>query len=302
MIVVFGSINVDVVVAVPVLPAPGETVKGDGYELFPGGKGANQALAARRAGGNVLMVGAIGSDAFQSTALSLLRAEDVDLSGVVESTSPTGIATITVDHQGENQIAVASGANRLADPRCLEGCLTPGDTLLLQYELALDAVITAARIARRRGARVLLNAAPAAAICDGLASLVDILVVNEHEASAIAASMGLAQAPESFASGYRERWGATVVVTLGSKGALAVSGDDSARVPAPHVTVRDTTAAGDAFVGALSVSFAEGATLVRALTFAVAAGSLAVECRGAQPSIPRRAAIDLRAAAMAAPR
>ena len=298
MIVVFGSINVDIVVSVPVLPGPGETVKGDGYRIFPGGKGANQALAARRAGEAVALVGAVGNDDFAAIALSLLEADGVVVTGVIGTSSPTGIATITVDHRGENQIAVASGANAIADSKHLEGCLSPGDTLLLQYELPLEAVVAAATIARAKRVHVVLNAAPAAPIPDVLASLVDVLVVNEHEAATIAAAMGLAPEPETFALGYSKRWGATVVVTLGPDGALAVSGGEVVRVCAPHVTVVDTTAAGDTFVGTLSVMLAEGTALVDAVTYGVAAGSLAVEVPGAQPSIPLRAAIESQVARM----
>jgi len=154
-----------------------------------------------------------------------------------------------------------------------------GDTLLLQYELPLEAVVAAA-----------------APIPDVLASLVDVLVVNEHEAATIAAAMGLAPEPEAFALGYSKRWGATVVVTLGPDGALAVSRAEVVRVCAPRVTVIDTTAAGDTFVGTLSVMLAEGIALVDAVTYGVAAGSLAVEVPGAQPSIPIRAAIESRVA------
>lgn len=298
MIVVFGSINADIAVSVPRLPKPGETVMGAGYQVFAGGKGANQALAARRAGGEVALVGAVGNDAFKSVALSLVTAGGVVLSGVAETSSPTGIATITIDARGENQIAVACGANAMADPKQLERLLSFGDTLLLQYELPIEVVVAAAVIGRSKDAQVLLNAAPAGPISNALAPLVNLLVVNEHEAATIAAGMKLPPEPHAFALGYADRWRAIVVVTLGPNGAIAASHGKLVRVEAPRVEVVDTTAAGDTFVGTLAVLLREGASLSEAVRYAVAAGSLAVEQSGAQPSIPFRIAIESRVAQM----
>ncbi|MBH0238462.1 ribokinase [Methylobrevis albus] len=291
MIVVFGSINVDLVTRVPRLPGPGETVKGPGYERIPGGKGANQALAARRAGADVAMVGAVGDDGFRSIGLSLLGEAGVDLAAVAVVDAPTGIAMIAVDAAAENQIVVASGANDRADPAALEDLLGETATLVLQYEVPDAANLAAARIARAKGARIILNAAPAAPVPPALAGLVDILVVNEHEAAEVAAAAGLPGDPVAFARAYAAANGAVVVVTLGGEGAIACRGEELTRVPAPKVPVVDTTAAGDTFVGALAAGLDRGETVEQALRFAVAAGALAVQVAGAQPSIPLRAAI-----------
>lgn len=298
MVVVFGSINVDLAVAVSALPRPGETVKGDAYQLFPGGKGANQALAARRAGADTALVGAVGRDVFASCALSLLESAGVDLEGVRRTALPTGLAAVSVDPTGENQITVASGANSCAEPKDLETRLAPGDILLLQSELTPGAVAAAAAIAAEKQACAILNAAPAGPITAELASVVDILVVNELEAATVASALGFATQPEPFASAYAERWNAGVVVTLGAAGALAVFREELVRVPAPRVKVVDTTAAGDAFLGTLAALLTEQAAFFVAVKYAVAAGSLAVEAQGAQPSIPLRTAIDVRAALM----
>lgn len=300
MIVVFGSINVDLVTTVDRLPGPGETVKGPGYSLFPGGKGANQALAARRAGSTVAMVGAVGDDEFREIGLSLLAADGVDLDGVATVEAPTGIAMIAVDSHAENLIIVASGANLSADPSGVAARIGSGDILVLQYEVPMEAVIAAARAAKAAGARVMLNAAPAAPVPDDLAALLDVLVVNEHEAAEIGRAAGLPIDPQAFAEAFRERTGAAVVVTLGAEGALSVGEGDAVLVAPVKASVVDTTAAGDSFVGATAAALDRGVSLAEAVREGVAAGSLAVETAGAQPSIPRRGAIAARVAAMPA--
>lgn len=298
MIVVFGSINVDLVTTVARLPGPGETVKGPDYRTFPGGKGANQALAARRAGAEVALVGAVGSDGFREIALSLLLADAVDLSAVRTVEGPTGVAMIAVDDNAENLIIVASGANAHASAATLAGLLRSGDTLVLQYEVPEAEVLAAARQARDAGARVVLNAAPAAPVPAELADLVDVLVVNEHEAAGIAAAAGLPPEPEAFAKAYAAAHEALCVVTLGAEGAIAAgTGMLVAAKPVP-ITVVDTTAAGDAFVGAFAAALDRGLELSGALSEGVAAGSLAAEAQGAQPSLPRAEAIRRRVAAM----
>ncbi|WP_075216259.1 ribokinase [Mongoliimonas terrestris] len=300
MIVVFGSINVDLVTVVPRLPGPGETVKGPDYQVFPGGKGANQALAARRAGAAVAMIGAVGADGFRHEALSLLAAAGVDLSGVAALDAPTGIAMIAVDGRAENQIVVASGANSRADPAGVARRIRAGDTLLLQYEVPDAAVLAAAEAARAAGARVLLNAAPAGPVPPALARCLDVLIVNEHEAAEVAAAAGLPEAPRAFASAWAAASGGVCVVTLGAEGAVAAGPEGQVSVAAPLVKVVDTTAAGDGFVGAFAAALDRGATLAEALMDGVAAGSLAVETTGAQPSLPDAAAIRTRAAGLAA--
>lgn len=300
MIVVFGSINVDLVARVERLPGPGETVKGPDYQVFPGGKGANQALAARRAGADVAMVGAVGADDFRHRGLELLTADGVDVTDVATVDAPTGIAMIAVDRGAENMIIVASGANRLARPDAVARRVGEGDTLVVQFEVPEGAVLDAARAASGRGGRVVLNAAPAGPVDEELARLTDVLIVNEHEAAEVARGIGLPEDPLAFARAFTRRSGGAVVVTLGGDGAFAVDGDLEVRVPSPRVAVVDTTAAGDAFVGALVAALDRGAGLAEAVVDGVAAGSLAVEALGAQPSLPLAAAIRARAASVTA--
>ena len=279
MIIVFGSINLDLVTRVARFPAPGETVGDASFATYPGGKGANQALAAARAGRSVRMYGAVGRDAFAAPALSLLSAGGVDLAGVARVASPTGCATILVDTHGENCIAVASGANALADSSAVpDSVLTPGAIVILQHEVPARANAALIVRARRLGARVVLNAAPARPLSIKLLRQVDVLVVNEAEASA--AAPPVADAPEL-----------AVAITLGAQGAMLRYGGTTLSAPAPKVEVVDTTGAGDAFVGALAAALDNGASPAEALRFGVAAGTLACTMAGAQPALPRREAI-----------
>lgn len=293
MIFVFGSINMDIVANVARLPGPGETVKGPAYRTVPGGKGANQALAAARAGASVALLGAVGDDRFRDPALELLREAGVDVSDVaVLKDDWTGLAMIAVDHSAENQIVVASGANERALPHPLASRIGCQDTLLLQYELPGPTVAAAARIAKTRGARVVLNAAPAGPPPSGLLDYVDILVVNEHEATVIAKVEGTASDFRSFAMSFSSAHSAAVIVTLGARGALLVHDGNAFEITAPGVSVVDTTGAGDAFIGALAASIDEGDSLQDALNFAVVAGSLATTKFGSQTSLPHRAEIS----------
>jgi len=294
VVVVFGSINVDLVTRVNRFPHPGETVAAESFAVYAGGKGANQALAAARVGAGVRLFGAVGRDGFAETALALLAANGVDLGGVARQAQPTGCATILVDDRAENCIVVAAGANALADPESVpDEALEHGTTLVLQHEVPERANAALAERARRRDARIVLNAAPARTIALDLLTRLDVLIVNETEAAALAPALGWPQEPERFA-----RTGATafprltVAVTLGSRGALActAAGGVSARPPA--VAVVDTTGAGDAFVGVLAATLDGGADLHDALASAVAAGTLSCTVSGAQPSLPDRAAIE----------
>ena len=269
-VVVLGSLNVDLVATVERHPKPGETVLADGeLQRFAGGTGGNQAVAAAAAGARVSFVGAVGSDEGGRAYLERLRSRDIDVSGVrtVDGTS-TGQAWITVDDEGENSIVVIAGANAQVSADQLDGLpdLGPGDVLLLQLEVPLRTVADAARSARGRGARVVLNAAPYAALPHDVAALADPLVVNEHEALQLADSDA---APTS------------VLVTFGAAG-CSWDGERSDGIPVDDADVVDTTGAGDAFCGALAAALAAGATRQQAVTAASEAGAAAVRHRGAQ--------------------
>ena len=290
MVVVFGSINLDLVARVARIPAPGETLAGHSFKTVPGGKGANQALAASRAGAQVKMFGAVGRDAFAAKALANLEASGVDLSGVIAVDTPTGVALIHVDARGENAITVIAGANGEARAAQVpDEALGPTSTLVLQLEVPL---VEVARLARRaHGARVILNAAPAATLPDDLLHRVGILIVNETEAAIVGAKLGLPTTPDQFAVAAATRYQCTVVVTLGPRGAIAVHGDARVAVAAPPTGVVDTTGAGDALVGAFAAALDRGAPLRQALAEGVAAGSLACTGRGAQAALPAQSAI-----------
>jgi ribokinase len=293
VVTVFGSINQDLVCRVAHLPAPGETVAGSSFAMFPGGKGANQALAAARAGANTRLFGAVGNDAFAGLATSLLARGGVDIDGIARVDAPTGVATILVDDHGENCIAVVAGANAKADPGAVPDRALGGRTVLvLQQEVPAAANASLIRRARRIGARIVLNAAPAHPVPLDLLRMIDILVVNESEAAALGAALGWAATPLEFGlSARREAPDMSVVVTLGAAGALWVDPHVALRVAAPRVRVVDTTGAGDAFVGVLAAALANGAPPDVALRRGVAAGSLACTASGAQSSLPDAAAI-----------
>jgi ribokinase len=294
MIIVFGSLNVDLVTPVARLPAPGETVIGPAYALHPGGKGANQALAARRAGAQVALFGAVGRDAFAEIALSLLEAEGVDLSHVARVAAPTGAAFISVDADGANQIVVAAGANALAEPGGLAmQPLSDATILLLQRETPEAAGLAAARLVKQAGGRVILNLAPAGVPDPELLAVVDILIANEHEALVLAQALGWRDLdPEEIARRVDAERGIICIVTLGADGVVAWQGGLRRRLPAPAVTVVDTVAAGDSFVGAFAAALRRGYGLSGALQRGLAAGSLACTREGAQPSIPYGAEIE----------
>ncbi len=296
-VLVFGSINLDLTVRVPRLPGPGETALGaGGLGTAAGGKGANQALAARRAGGGqVRLVGCVGRDGFAGPALALLDAEGVDISRVRRTAAPTGVALIAVSDAGENQIAVASGAN--ADLRAdavPEDWLTPDTVLSLTLEAPPAEVLALARRAGPLGCRIVLNAAPALPVPGELLDLLAVLIVNRHEAPVVAAEAGLGNlAPADAARALSRGRAAAVIVTLGAEGALAFRGAEAWRVPALKLDrVVDTTGAGDAFAGALAAALELGMGWTDALARASAAGGLACTKQGAQPALPRAQEID----------
>jgi ribokinase len=292
MIIVFGSINVDLVAQVENLPAPGETLAGTALAVLPGGKGANQALAARRAGAEVCMAGAVGRDAFAAIALANLETSGIDLTGVAAVDAATGVALIHVDRRGENAITVIAGANELARASQVpDNMLDVATTLLMQLEVPATEVAALVRRAHAHLTRVIVNASPAMALPDDLLRGIDVLVVNAPEAAALAASLGVAATPEEFARGVAGRHGNAVVVTLGGRGALACQGDERIHVDAPHVATLDTTGAGDALTGALAAALDRGAPLRMALAEGVAAGALACTGQGAQAALPDQRAI-----------
>jgi ribokinase len=294
MITVFGSINVDLVTRVARIPGPGETVRGSDYALIPGGKGANQALAARRAGADVRLVGAIGDDGMAAIALRELGAGGVDRSAVARHGGTTGLAIITVDDKGENTIVVSPGANAHARAATIPSdAFGPRDTLLLQMEVPFAESLVAAKAAREAGARVILSVAPYTALPAEDVAAFDMLIVNEHEAADLAVHLGVfAKGADATASALARRLGRTVIATLGADGAVAATAKGLIRVPALPVTPVDTTGAGDTFCGVLAAYLDRGAGMADAMRMAAIAGSLACTTEGAQPSFPMRAEIE----------
>lgn len=288
-IVVAGSANMDLVGLAPRLPLPGETVLGDDFIMTPGGKGANQAIAAARAGAACTFLGAIGSDAFGVTIKARLNASGVDTENLRVSYGASGVAVIMVDHAGENSIIVSPGANSsFAGLSAAEtAVIAAGDVLVCQQEIPVETVIAAARAARDGGTRVILNAAPARELPPELIETVDLLVVNEGEAQAIT---GIAEPDMAALLALVPR----VVLTLGGAGSWYADreGRDE-RVPPCVVEVADTTAAGDAFTGALAVAWGEGRDVVEAVRWANAAGAACVRKVGASNALPTRDEIDV---------
>ncbi len=269
---VVGSINLDLVATVPRLPRPGETLTGARLDHVPGGKGANQAVAAARLGADVRFVGAVGDDDFGSRAISELCASGVDLSGLVHVDTPTGIALILVDDSGENQIVVVPGANHALDASTI-GVGEP-DALVCQLE-TLDEPIEAAL--RGSDAFFCLNAAPARPVPASILERADLIVANSLELEALGSSP----------------MGALFALTLGAEGALLLEdGVEVARATPPSVEAVDGTAAGDAFTACLVVSLVEGRERADALRRACAAGAIAASRPGAQPSLPTAAEVD----------
>lgn len=284
-IVVLGSLNVDLVARVPALPRPGETALGRRLETFTGGKGANQAIAAARLGGRVAMVGRVGRDAGGDALLAQLGRDGVDVGGVArDDREPTGTALIMVDDAGENLIAVTAGANGGVGTADVDRALAAAGRdglLMLQLEVPLEAVAQA--VAARHGRRVVLNAAPAARLDAALLRGLEALVVNESEAAAL---LGRALPGPDAARELHAAGAGLAVVTLGAAGAALCDASGTLRVAPFAVTAVDTTAAGDAFVGALAVGLAAGRPPAEAARLASAAGAAAATRAGAQASLP----------------
>jgi ribokinase len=287
-VVVVGSVNADLVVSVERLPRAGETVVGGTFARHGGGKGANQAVGAARAGARVTMVGAVGADDLGDEALRELAAEGIDVSCVARREEvATGVAAIVVDARGENQIAVASGANAALDGDAVAAALAQalGDArgvVLLGHEVPPEAVEAGIAGARAAGWIVVLNPAPARALPGDLEAVV--LTPNADEARELAGEDDVEAAARALAA----RSGAPVLVTLGAEGALLVDGDAAERLPAPPVDVVDTTGAGDAVNGALAAELAAGRPLREAARFALTAASLSTRAAGARKGMPGR--------------
>jgi ribokinase len=300
-IAVVGSLNADLTVRVPRFPAPGETISGDGFAIVPGGKGANQAAAAGRLGGRVAMIGQVGADAQGALLREALQAAGVDTRLVaVDESAATGVAVITIDAHGENEIILAAGANGTFAPERLApalGALRSARVVLLQLEIPLATVLRAAAEARSAGAVVILDPAPAIPIPDQLLSLADYVTPNERELAILVGGTPTGDdtpldAVDAMARTVLARGAARVLVKLGARGARLVAPEMARSWPARQVHAVDTTAAGDAFNGALAAALTEGASLDQAVRFATTAASISVTRAGAQPSLPTRSEVE----------
>ncbi len=305
-IVVVGSLNMDLVVEVPTIPQPGETVLGDNFATFPGGKGANQAVAAARLGAQVSLIGRVGSDAFGDQLLASAQDAGINVSHVGrDQTAATGVAMIAVDAQGQNSIAVASGANfclTVDEVRSAWAALDDVDLLVMPLETPLDTIKAAVDLANESGVRVILNPAPAQRLPAQILAGVHVLVPNEPETAQLTGMpVNTAQESREAARRLLTLGVGHVVLTLGSRGALVLdsgrenggAAEEFTLVPARAVEVVDTTAAGDAFVAGLAVALGEGKSLVEAARFANTVGALAVTKQGAQPGMPTRDDVEL---------
>jgi ribokinase len=283
MIVVFGSTNLDLIFAVQHIPLPGETVLCPGIRIEPGGKGANQAVAAARDGARVVMASAVGRDALAAGALRLLRESGIDLSRTIETDASTGCAAIAVDPGGANAITVGSGANLLVRADQIEDALlAPSTTLVLQMEVPAAETAALIRRAHGRGARVVLNLAPALPLPDDILRMVDLLIANETEAAWLAGKYGCS----TDAAALARALGVEFVRTLGAEGIDAAIAGESLHLAAHRIVPVDTTAAGDCFVGVLAAALDRGAPLGVALHRANAAAALCCMRAGSQGSVP----------------
>ncbi len=296
-VTIVGSLNMDLVVRAPRFPQPGETLIGTDFCTVPGGKGANQAVAAGRLGAHVSMIGRVGSDDYAEVLLHNLAASGVDHTFVTrDARHATGVALIVVDDAGQNSIVIASGANGQLSPADVEAAASTigdADALILQLESPLETVTRAAQVAHAHGVTVILNPAPARALPPSLLSLVDFLIPNETETMLLTGMpVGDDAEREAAASRLRAQGVGTVILTLGEHGALLAREGETRRVPAFGVTPIDTTAAGDAFVAGFAVASADGQPLDEAVRWGNAAGALAASRFGAQPSLPTRQEVE----------
>ena len=288
-ILVIGSLNADLVVRAPRFPTPGETIRGENLVTFPGGKGANQAVAAARLGARVAMIGRVGADPFGTTLIDNLRNNKVDVSHVIlDDTTPTGAAIIVIDSLGQNSIVLSPGVNGNVSPEDITPeSFIDSSLLLLQFEIPIETVIHSAKLAGEKKLRILLNPAPAHPLPEELLEAADFILPNETElglltGSSVSDLASIQKASRSLV----ERGARNIIVTLGANGALIVNKAGVKHIPPYKVKVVDTTAAGDAFVGGLAVGLLNGKSLEDAVQYACACGALAVTKLGAQPSLP----------------
>jgi len=296
-ILVIGSSNMDIVVRVPRIPKPGETILGGDSISVSGGKGANQAVGAGRAGGDATFITRVGDDMFGKRAVASLRQSGIRTNRVIrDSQHPTGVALIFVADDGQNAIAVAAGANghlSVSDVEQAAPAFSKADMLLIQLEIPLKTVMAAVKLAAQHGVPVMLNPAPAQPLADSLLECVSILTPNESEIELLTGiQVTNARTAALAADKLRSRGPRTVVVTMGARGAFLADAKGVMRVPGFRVKAVDTTAAGDVFNGALAVALAEGCSTRRAVRFANAAAALSVTRVGAQHSAPTRTEID----------
>ena len=297
VIVVLGGINMDLVGTTENMPAPGETVFGQSFHTAPGGKGANQAVAAARLGAEVRMVGRVGRDEFGPALLDGMRREGIDVSGVAtDPGNPSGIAMILLDGRKENYIVAIYGANLACDDeqiKAAEAALDGADVLLMQLEMPLEVATEAARMAKGRGVRVVWDPAPALEMGRDAYALCDLLTPNQVEAEFLSGiSVADLDSARDAAGKLVGEGVSACVVTMAESGAYFATMDDDGFVPAYDVETTDTVAAGDAFTAALGVALAEGRSLNEAVKYASAAGALAVTKRGAQEAMPYRREVD----------
>ncbi|MEM8897611.1 MAG: ribokinase [Bacteroidota bacterium] len=297
MITVIGSSNTDMILKLGRIPAPGETLLGGEFQMAAGGKGANQAVAAARAGAEVTFIACVGKDVFGEQAIQGFQKDGIHTQFVFQEEGPaSGVALIFVSEQGENSIGVASGANAKLLPKNIDAAISAieeADLVLLQLETPIETIAYAIEMAHKIGKKIILNPAPAQALSTDILSKVDILTPNETEAALLTGmAVNSAQDAEEAAKKLGEMGVKEVIITLGKEGALHYDGNSAKVIPGFVVDAQDTTAAGDTFNGSLSVGLTEGKSMEEAIRFAHGASALSVTRMGAQPSVPSRKEIE----------